>query len=76
MATIQKMKDLGLTMEEAVAKGTLSQSYQILGKFYTEKTAHAAPEVQLGQCPVRGRFSWNERDDKDWGECSECGFSG
>ena len=57
MAKQKRGKELGLTMEEAMAQGTLFQSYQILGKFYTDKTAHTAPDVQFGQC-------------------SECDFSG
>lgn len=71
-----KVKDLGMTYEEALKKGVLFQCYQILGKHYTAQTEKTAPEVQVGQCPSCGDFSWEEEEDRDWGECSHCKFVG
>lgn len=70
------VKDLGMTCEEAVSKSVYMQCYQILGKYYTAATAHTAPAVLLGQCPICGEFSWDEAEDADIGSCKECGFVG
>ncbi|MCE5295109.1 MAG: hypothetical protein LLF94_10930 [Chlamydiales bacterium] len=69
-------KDLGMTLEEAIKRPDFLKCYQFLGKFYTEKTFDTAPAVQLGQCPICGDFTWEEMDDKDWGQCSSCNFAG
>ncbi|HLG19835.1 MAG TPA: hypothetical protein VI895_08500 [Bdellovibrionota bacterium] len=68
-------RDLGVTFEEASRNGTLLHCYQILGKYYTVETAHTAPDVQTGQCPVCADFSWTERTE-NLGECDRCGFAG
>jgi hypothetical protein len=72
-----KKRDLGMTFEEASVRSDFFSCYQILGKFYTAKTAHTAPnKVQLGQCPVCAQFTWNEMETQDFGSCSSCGFFG
>lgn len=73
--TKTKIKDLGMTHEEAIRKGVLFQCYQVLGKYYTAETFNTAPAVQLGQCPSCGEFAWEELTD-NVGQCSECNFSG
>lgn len=70
-----KIKDLGMTYEEAMRKGVLFQCYQILGKYYTAETSHTAPEAQPGQCPSCAEFAWKELTD-NVGQCSKCDFSG
>ncbi len=68
--------DLGMTLDEAMRRGVLFRSYQILGKYYTAEIADTAPAVKLGQCPQCGEFTWDEEEDKDFGNCSSCEFSG
>ena len=71
----KKVKDLGMTFEEAVLRKDFFQCYQFLGKYYTDDTFHTAPPVLLGQCPSCGEFTWEELTE-NIGTCSQCNFTG
>lgn len=71
-----KTKDLGMTFEEASLRPDFFECYLLLGKYYTDATFDTAPPVLIGQCPICGEFTWDEREDADFGECSACGFAG
>ena len=72
----KKIKDLGMTFEQAVLRHDFFQCYQLLGKYYTADTFHTAPPVLLGQCPSCGEFTWEESIEEDIGKCNKCNFSG
>lgn len=73
----KKIKDLGMSFEEALQRPDFVQCYEFLGKYYTSETFYSAPPVILGQCPACGEFTWeNLNGDVTKGQCKKCNFSG